>query len=251
MRTALITGASAGLGVEFIKAILQHMPEIDNFWLVARRKERLEEIASTLPVGKTVNCIAADISCSTGWDILKAELSEKNPDVALLINCAGVGRMDNFADSDLETQVNMVNLNVAGLTAVTSLVLPYMKSGARIVNASSIASFCPNTKMTVYSSTKAYVSFFSRGLGLELKERGISVTAVCPGPMDTEFLGIAEIKSKTFDMLPHTSPEKVAVGTIKAAVRRKAVYTPGAFFKFYRVIAKLLPQSLMVHMAKT
>lgn len=251
MRTALITGASAGLGVEFIKAILQHMPEIDNFWLVARRKERLEEIASTLPVGKTANCIAADISCSTGWDILKAELSEKNPDVALLINCAGVGRMDNFADSDLETQVNMVNLNVAGLTAVTSLVLPYMKSGARIVNASSIASFCPNTKMTVYSSTKAYVSFFSRGLGLELKERGISVTAVCPGPMDTEFLGIAEIKSKTFDMLPHTSPEKVAVGTIKAAVRRKAVYTPGAFFKFYRVIAKLLPQSLMVHMAKT
>ena len=251
MRTALITGASAGLGVEFIKAILQHMPEIDNFWLVARRKERLEEIASTLPVCKTANCIAADISCSTGWDILKAELSEKNPDVALLINCAGVGRMDNFADSDLETQVNMVNLNVAGLTAVTSLVLPYMKSGARIVNASSIASFCPNTKMTVYSSTKAYVSFFSRGLGLELKDRGISVTAVCPGPMDTEFLGIAEIKSKTFDMLPHTSPEKVAVGTIKAAVRRKAVYTPGAFFKFYRVIAKLLPQSLMVHMAKT
>ena len=76
MRTALITGASAGLGVEFIKAILQHMPEIDNFWLVARRKERLEEIASTLPVGKTANCIAADISCSTGWDILKAELSK-------------------------------------------------------------------------------------------------------------------------------------------------------------------------------
>ena len=197
MRTALITGASAGLGVEFIKAVLQQMPEIDNFWLVARRKERLEEISATLPAGKTANCIAADISCSAGWDILKAELAEKNPDVALLINCAGVGRMDNFADSDLETQVNMVNLNVAGLTAVTSLVLPYMKSGARIVNVSSIASFCPNTRMTVYSSTKAYVSFFSRGLGLELKERGISVTAVCPGPMDTEFLSVANISGNS------------------------------------------------------
>lgn len=251
MSTALITGASAGLGVEFVKAVLSQMPEIDGFWLVARRKDRLEEIASSVLKGKNCVCIAADISCKDGWDILKAQLSEKQPDIGLLINCAGVGRMDNFADSDLETQVNMVNLNVAGLTAVTSLVLPYMKSGSRIVNASSIASFCPNTKMTVYSSTKAYVSFFSRGLGMELKERGISVTAVCPGPMDTEFLGIAAIKSKTFDMLPHTSPEKVATGTVKAAIRRKAVYTPGAFFKFYRVVAKILPQRIMVHLAKT
>ena len=251
MSTALITGASSGLGVEFINAVLHQMPEIDNFWLGARRKERLEDLAAALPADKTAHCISADISCRAGWDILKAELSEKNPDVALLINCAGVGRMDNFAESDLETQVNMVNLNVAGLTAVTSLTLPYMKSGSRIINASSIASFCPNAKMTVYSSTKAYVSFFSRGLGLELKERGISVTAVCPGPMDTEFLGIAAIKSKTFDMLPHTSPKKVADGTVKAAVRRKAVYTPGGFFKFYRVVAKILPQRLMVHLAKT
>lgn len=251
MSIALITGASAGLGVEFVKAILKHMPEIDGLWLVARRKERLEEIASSLLNDKNCVCIAADISCKDGWEVLKSQLSEKQPDIGLLINCAGVGRMDNFADSDLETQVNMVNLNVAGLTAVTSLALPYMKRGSRIVNASSIASFCPNTRMTVYSSTKAYVSFFSRGLGMELKERGISVTAVCPGPMDTEFLGIAAIKSKTFDMLPHTSPEKVADGTIKAAVRRKTVYTPGAFFKFYRVIAKILPQRLMAHLAKT
>ena len=97
MSTALITGASAGLGTEFLKEVLRQMPEIDNFWLIARRKDRLEALAASLPEGKTANCIAADISVKYGWDALRVELSEKKPDVALLINCAGVGRMDNFA----------------------------------------------------------------------------------------------------------------------------------------------------------
>ena len=251
MSTAIITGVTSGLGLSFILPILHNMPEIDDFWLIARRKERLDRIASALPDHVTSNCIEADLSCQNGWNSLLHELLQKMPEVSLLINCAGVGQMGDFEDCDLDPQMNMVNLNVAGLTAVTSLVLPFLIEGSHIINISSIASFCPNARMTVYSSTKAYVSSFSRGLGIELKGRKITVTAVCPGPMATEFLGIAEIESKTFDRLPFTSPKKVAEGAIKAALRGKAVYTPGAFFKLYRVIAKILPQRIMALLAKT
>ncbi len=247
--TAIITGASSGLGAEFVKAVSALMPEIDDFWLVARRKDRLDKLLENL--GKPGHAVSCDISDKSGWDVLKAELETKKPDVKLLINCAGAGKMGDIADSDAETQTKMVALNVAGLTAVTTLVLPYMASGAKIINVSSISSFCPNARLTVYSATKAYVSFFSRGLGLELKDKGITVTAVCPGPMETEFLGLAGIKSKTFDRLPRTKPEFAAFGAVKAALHGKSVYTPRFFFQFYRVVAKILPQSLMIYLART
>jgi uncharacterized protein len=250
MKTAVITGASSGLGTEFARAALRSFPDIEELWLIARRKDRLETISRELS-GVSVRCIAADLSGSDGWNILRQELESCQPDIKLLINCAGVGKMDNIADSTMECQVNMVSLNVAGLTAVTSLALPYIRRGGKIINISSIAAFCPNTRMTVYSSTKAYVSSYSRGLGAELKHQGISVTAVCPGPMDTEFLEIAGIKSKMFDFLPHTDPGVVAKGAVAAAIKGKAVYTPGGFFKFYRVVAKIVPQRLMIHLTGT
>ena len=250
MNIAVITGASSGLGIEFAKLVHGSFPEVEELWLIARRIEKLETVSREISGVKT-RCITADLSCKEGWGVLENEFKAVSPDIKLLINCAGVGRMDDIADSDMECQVNMVNLNAAGLTAVTSLALPYIKRGGKIINISSIASFCPNTKMTVYSSTKAYVSSYSRGLGMELKDKGITVTAICPGPMDTEFLDIAAIKSKTFDRLPHTLPEKVAKGGIKAALKGRPVYTPGAFFKFYRLVAKILPQRLMAVMAKT
>ena len=118
---------------------------------------------------------------------------------------------------------------------------------------SSIASFCPNPRMTVYSASKFYVSAFSRGILEELKPRGIKVTTVCSGPMSTGFLDIAGIRgnSKTFELLPYCDPVKVARGAYKAVKKGRAVYTPRGFFKFYRILAKILPQSLMVKFSKT
>ena len=108
--------------------------------------------------------------------------------------------------------------------------------------------------MTVYSSTKAYVMSFTKALRYELKKRKINVTAVCPGPMSTEFLNVAGIEkgtSKTFDTLPYCDPVKTAVKGIKAAKRGKSVYTPRGFYKLYRVLAKVLPNSLLIPLAKT
>ena len=128
-----------------------------------------------------------------------------------------------------------------------------MSEGSAILNVSSIASFCPNARMTVYSSTKAYVTSFSRGLAYELKARKINVCVVCPGPMDTAFLTRGDIKgkSKTFDTLPYCKVDKTAKGALKAVRKGKSVYTPTLFFKFYRFLAKILPHSIVIPLAKT
>lgn len=252
MKIALITGASAGLGEELLKAAAMRFSEIDEFWLVARSKNKLEALAKSL-TNHHFKILALDLCDESSFDIIANTLKTENPDVRLLINNAGCGFLNNIGDGELCEQTRMVDLNVRAMTAVTHLALPYMSAGSHIINISSIASFCPNPRMTVYSSTKAYVSSFSRGLRDELRERKISVTAVCPGPMDTSFIYKGNIKgnSKTFDILPYCNPQKVAQGAVKAAGNGRAVYTPRMFFKFYRVLAKLLPHALMVKAART
>lgn len=185
--------------------------------------------------------------------MLEQELQREQPEVALLINNAGCGYLGNVGETERGIQRRMTELNITALTAVTELALPYMAAGSRIVNVSSIASFCPNPRMTVYSATKAYVSHFTRGLSEELKGRGISVTAVCPGPMKTEFLDVGGItgNSETFRRLPPCDPKQVVAGTLRAAKAGRVFYTPTAFYKFYRVLAKILPQCLMVKFTKT
>ena len=253
MKTAIITGASSGLGAEFVRQLRSFFPEIERVWLVARRRELLDALAAELGEDLSVCLLPLDL-CSEGSLIaLRSVLKAEEPEVQLLINCAGIGFLGYVADMPLETQTGMTDLNVTALTAVTNLVLPYMKAGGHILNVSSIASFCPNARMTVYSATKAYVTAFSQGLREELRPRGVTVSAVCPGPMDTEFLSLAGISghSQTFERLPHCQVQKVAAGALKAAKAGKAIYTPGLFFKFYRLVAKLLPEKLVVKWART
>ena len=250
MKTAIITGASAGLGMEFVRQIKDHFPEIESYWLIARRTELLEAVS--VP-GVTVFPISLDLTAPDAIPQLQALLEEKKPEVSLLIGNAGCGYLGNYDESNLSEQLRMLDLNIRALAAVTHAALPYMPDGSRIINISSIASFVPNPRMTVYSATKSFVSAFSRGLHEELRPRKISVTAVCPGPMDTEFIRSGRIKgqSKTFDVLPYCQPKKVVRGALKAAKAGRAVYTPRAFYKFYRVLSALVPHALLIHAAKT
>ena len=196
---AIVTGASAGLGAQFARQIAEQFPEIDTVWLIARRVGKLEDLAQTIE-GKQVICLGLDLCDAKSFKYFADHLAEKRPKVGLLVNNAGCGTLGNLGEVPNETQARMCDLNVRALTLMTNTVLPYMVSGGHIINVSSIASFCPNPRMTVYSASKAYVSAFTGGLADELKPRGISVTAVCPGPMQTEFLDVAGItgKSKTF-----------------------------------------------------
>ena len=252
MKTAIITGASAGLGVEFVRQLEGAFPEVECVWLIARSEQKMQEAAKALQRAQA-KIIPLDLCDEGSFAQLEQLLAAEKPEVTLLVNNAGCGYLGNVGEGALDLQTRMVDLNVRALTAVTHLVLPYVAQGGRIINLSSIASFCPNPRMTVYSATKSYVAFFNRGLGVELKPRGITVTAVCPGPMATEFLDVGGIagNSKTFDILPYCDPAKVVAGAYKAAKAGRAVHTPRGFFKFYRVLAKIVPQPLMIKFTKT
>jgi len=251
MSIAILTGASAGLGKSFFNSLVARYPDLDSIWLIARRKERLEEMAENSPVPVTV--LPLDLVDPASYDALGEKLKEENARVKILINNAGLGELDNVADSTWPVQSRMVDLNCRALTAVTTVVLPYMERGGFIVNVCSIASFCPNTRMTVYSSTKAYVMSFTKGLREELKPAGVNVLAVCPGPMKTEFLDVANIadRSKMFKTLPYSDPDRVADKAVVKAARGRCVYTHKGLFKLYRVLAKLLPHNLMMKFCKT
>ena len=252
MKTAIITGASSGLGQEFVRQLDDVFPEIECYWLIARRADRLEELAGSLP-DKQVECLPLDLCDLMSFSTLQEKLTAEQPEVALLINNAGCGYLGNLGEMPTATQTRMVDLNLRALTAVTNMVIPFMEEGSRILNVSSIASVCPNPRMTVYSASKAYVTSFTVGLAEELKPKGITVTAVCPGPMKTEFLDAGGItgNSKTFATLPYCDQVRVAGGALRAAKAGRTIYTPKLFYKFYRVLAKVTTVKLMVKLAKT
>ncbi|OGO91041.1 MAG: hypothetical protein A2Y17_11830 [Clostridiales bacterium GWF2_38_85] len=251
MTVGIITGASSGLGKEYFYTLAGEKT-VDEIWLIARRVDRLEALAKERP----------DVKCRlVSLDLIKEEelnrftemLKSENPDIRVLINNAGFGLLGDVADLSEKGQADMVRLNCVTLTSICTLALQYMKEGSYIINISSIASFVPTPRMTVYSATKYYVTAFTRSLRYELKKRGINALAVCPGPMDTEFLDVAGISgnSKTFDMLPRCNPKKVAGKSVVKAKKGKGVYTELFFFKLYRVLAKLLPMSLLMNISKT
>ena len=252
MNIAVITGASSGLGVEYLKCICEKYKDIQQYWIIARRKDRLETIAKGYP-DKNIVPIDLDLTEYDSYIKLDEMFAKAEANVKILVNNAGYGVLGDVKGSDHVKQSGMVDLNCRALTAVTAIALKYMEKGSFIVNVCSIASFCPNARMSVYSSTKAYVKSFSRGVRFENKINGINVLAVCPGPMETEFLSVAGIKgnSKTFETLPYCNPAKVAKASLEAAEKGRAIYTPGLFYKFYRLLAKLVPQSIMMYLAKT
>ena len=248
MAIALITGASSGLGKEYIPAIIEQFPVVDEFWLIARRKENLKEIAEQYPE-KTVAAISLDLQKPETFDLLSRLLRERSPDIKVLVNAAGYGQYTPFYASDVSKQAGMVSLNCTALTQVTRLCLPYMADESLIVNISSIAAFSPLPNMSVYAASKSFVLSFSKSLRKELRQRGINVIAVCPGPMETEFWDVAYFptgSSKMLDSLPKVSAKAVAVGSLKKGRHGRAFYTKGAFYRFYHVLAKIVPHNWLI-----
>lgn len=252
MNIAVITGASAGLGTEYAKAVDKKRNDIEEIWLIARRKDKLGEVAKSL--SKPVRILSFDITDNQGVSDYVNLLESEKANVKLLINNAGFGKLGLFYELSKEDNAGMIRLNCEALTVMANVTLPFMSEGAEIINTCSIASFAPNARMAVYSSTKAFVMSFSRALRAELKSRKINCLAVCPGPMETEFLSLAGIEkgtSHTFDTLPRDNPRRVAENSLKASQKGKAVFADHIFYKFYRVVAKILPTSLVMLMAKT
>ena len=145
----------------------------------------------------------------------------------------------------------MTELNCIALTSLCAMAAGKMHEGGRIINIASIAAFVPTPNLAVYGAGKAYVLSFSKALSREVRNKGITVTAVCPGPADTEFFAVAGIEhSKLFDSLVHLSPEYVVRAALKASEKKKWVCTPHPLYKLYRVLSKLLPDRFFIRFTR-
>lgn len=251
MNIAIVTGASSGLGIAFVRGLLNNFKDIDKIWVIARRKERLVQLQSQLSDKLLV--FALDLINADSFKELENMLQAERPNIKVLINNAGFGKLDYFNQTPACLMEDMISLNCSAVTTLTSLCLKYMQKNAFIINVSSIAAFAPNTRLTAYSATKSFILSLSLGLRQELRPHKINVLAVCPGPMSTEFLNVANIpagRSKTFDRLPYCNPETVALRALKNAKKGRAVYTPRLIYKIYYVLAKFLPVSLTMKICK-
>ena len=235
----LITGASAGLGVEFAK---QCAARGDEVILVARRKDRLNKLAAEL--GKA-HVIAADLGKPTAHAKLLTEIKSRGLWVQTLINNAGFGLRGRFDSLPLDRQLEMIDLNIRSLTNLTFVFIDDMRAhgGGSILNVASTAAFQPGPNMAVYFATKAYVLSFTEALHEEWKDRGIKVSALCPGPTRTEFGDVAGIKTLgSFDRLAMEAEPVVRAG-LEGLDRNQAIVIPGATNKIGAWATRLAPRS--------
>lgn len=219
-RIALVTGASAGLGVEFARQLSKRGYRLV---LAARRKERLEELAKEL--GKA-RAVAIDLSKSNAVGKLMADVEANGETVDLLVNNAGFGLIGRFAELDSKRERQMIDLNVGALTELCRAVAPAMierRSGA-ILNVASTAAFQPGPKMAVYFATKAFVLSLSEALHEELKPHGIKVSCLCPGPTRTEFGEVAGFGGNgLFDRVAMSADKVVETGLAGLDANRAVV----------------------------
>ena len=238
---ALITGASAGLGVEFARQLSKRGHRLV---LAARRKDRLEALAQELGNARAV---AIDLSKANATAKLMADLEAAGEEVEILVNNAGFGLIGRFAELDSKRERQMIDLNVGTLTDFCRAVAPGMigrKSGA-ILNVASTAAFQPGPKMAVYFATKAFVLSFTEALHEELKPHGITVSCLCPGPTRTEFGEVAGFGGNgAFDKVAMEAGEVVEAG-LKGMDRNRAVVVPGLVNKIVAASTRFAPRSVV------
>lgn len=243
MSVAVITGASSGLGVCYVDAVTKLFPEIDELWLIARRENRLKEVALNYPK-KHCEIISMDMSDMNNYKMLEEKLKKDKPNIKVLINDAGMSKGGLFENMNLESMMKMIDLNCKGATAITKVCLPYIVDGGTILEVSSTSAFVPNKNLIVYCASKSYLSSLCLGLKEELKYRNINVCAVCPGFMLTEMTKPELTKGQS--RLPVIDPKKAAFQSLKAAKKGRTVYTTGAFYKGYRLLTKLVPHTFLI-----
>jgi uncharacterized protein len=240
---ALITGASAGLGAEFARQCSRRGDEVV---LVARRTERLEELAAEIG---NAHVITADLSQPGAATEVVAETIARGMWVRTLINNAGFGLIGQFERLSLARQLEMIDLNVRALTNLSYVVLNDMRlmgEGA-ILNVASTAAFQPGPGMAVYFATKAFVLSFSEALHEELKSHGIKVSCLCPGPTRTEFgevAGLGGDSARLFDRLAMNADTVVRIG-LQGLDRNRAVVVTGTLNKIGAVSTRFAPRSVV------
>ena len=246
MKIAVVTGASSGIGREICFALQDRIPAVEEFWLFSRSKEGLEKTASQL--FKKTRIFPVDLKEKEGLERYRSALAKEKPQILFLVNAAGFGKLGE-ANQLLEAdQLDMIDVNCKALTAFTLHSIPFMRRNSRIIQMASAAAFLPQREFSVYAATKSYVYSFSISLREELRERGIGVTAVCPGPVATEFFKVAgnEGKLHAVKSLFMAKPKKVALKALMDSVLNRPLSIYGFPMKGFYCFSQILPDTLLM-----
>ncbi len=243
MKIAVITGASSGMGREFVYAFDKE-EQFDELWVIARREDRLTELGEKCRA--RVRPIALDLGKRESFAEYKKLLEEEKPEIAVLVNAAGFGLFGVFEEMDCERQLDIIDLNSRALTAMCHISIPYMTSGSRIVNMGSMSSWQPVPYINVYGASKAYVLSFSRALGVELRGKGIHVMTVCPGWIKTEFFSHAIHDNTVNYFNRYYTAEQVVKKAVKDLKRGKKISVLGLPECMQARLVKILPTELVM-----
>lgn len=228
---AVITGASSGLGAEFAVQIAEKY-HYDELWLVARRKDKLEETEKNIHLineNQKTRIFAIDLTGETGVNAFNSILNDEKANaesqnqtfsLGLLVNNAGFGTYGPFDETPVEKEMKMVELNCTTVTGICGVCLPYLQKESVIINTSSLAAFMPLGNFAVYAASKAFVLSFSIALAAELKDKGIKVCAICPGSVSTEFANVASNGARK-EVKGGIAPQKVVQHCLKRAFKGK------------------------------
>ena len=244
---AIVTGASSGVGREFVRQLASGSGgPLDEIWVIARREDELVSLANEL-TDVCVRPVPLDLTDNSSFEQLRDLLASEDHSVQWLVNCAGFGKFGSFAEVGAASSADMVRLNCLAVVEMCSLALPHMQPGSRIVNLASIAGIVPQPYLAVYSATKAFVYELSRMLDEELRDAGIHVTAVCPKFMRTGFLnapGNAEV-ARSMCRIGFQDVQTVVRRALTVSVLGGPVCIPSIDMQAAALAAKLLPRRIL------
>jgi len=242
---AIVTGASSGLGKEFVK-ILTNDKNIDKIFALARSKDKLDELK--VNYGDKIIPYSIDLSDTNNIKTFGNILEKENVNIKILINNAGFAKFCSYDDISIDETLNMINLNISGVVAMGLICIPLMNKDSHIINIASQAAFQPVPYQNVYSATKSFVKNYSRALNMELKEKGIVVTAVCPGWIKTNLFdrGCINAKKGTNKFAYMVTPDIIAKKALKDAYKNKDISVYGLYVNFCRFLSKFLPEKLVM-----
>lgn len=246
MNIAIVTGASSGMGKEFVKQLSAYV-KVDEVWVIARREQALKDLQALCPY--PIRPLAFDLGKEESFVSISALLEKEQPDVKLLVNAAGFGKFGRFEKIPLADELGMIDLNCKALVAMTRIVLPYMHSGSHILQLDSLSAFQPVPFITTYGATKSFVLSYSRAMNAELKGTGIRMMAMNPGWVKTEFFGRAMETDNTdvqyFNHL-YEADAVVATGLKHLYKTKKDVSVHGLPIRNQVRLVKLLPHKLVM-----
>lgn len=242
MRIAVVTGATSGMGREMAVQLNDNIPNIDEFWLLGRRREALEALDKLLT--KPCRLLDFDLADEQAFSRYEALLEERKPQILFLVNAAGFGQIGTVGELTAQQQQGMIDVNVRALTMMTRLSLPYMAKKSRIIQFASAAAFLPQPAFAVYAASKSYVKSFSLALNEELRGSGCFVTAVCPGPVRTAFFARAETTGVVplYKHIFMADCKKVVRKALWDSVLKQPLSIYGASMKGFAILCRLVPE---------